>query len=98
AGTGTRTGTRTGTGARTGTGTGTALRLRAHVGEQEHVADGGDAGEGHDQAVDADAEAAGGGHAVLQGADVVGVVVHGLDVTGVLGGDLSAEPGGLVLG
>ena len=40
---------------------------RLHRGEQQDVADGGVVRHEHDHAVDADAQAAGGGHAVLQG-------------------------------
>jgi predicted membrane-bound spermidine synthase len=55
-------------------------------------------GQQHHQAVDADAAAAGGRHAVLQRADEVGVVVHRLLVAGVLVGHLGLEAGGLVFG
>ncbi len=54
-------------------------------------------GEQHDQPVDADAFARGRRQAVLQRADVVGVVVHGLVVAGFLLPHLFAEARGLVL-
>jgi len=53
--------------------------------EQNDVADAGAVGQQHHEAVDADAAAAGGGHAVFEGAHVVGVVVHGFLVAAVLG-------------
>ena len=46
--------------------------------KKQHIADGRRVGEQHDQAVDADAHAARRRHAVLERADVVGVVAHGL--------------------
>ena len=48
--------------------------LRAELGEQDHVADGGGVGEDHREAVYAAAVAAGRGHAILQGAQEV--LVH----------------------
>src|SRR5690606_31741077 len=63
---------------------------------QDHIADVGAVGQHHHQAVDPDAAAAGGGHAVFQGAHVVRVVVHGFFVAGILGGHLGTEPGSLV--
>src|SRR5690606_20563056 len=74
-----------------------ASLLRAHVREQQHVADRGAAGQQHDQAVDADAQPAGRRHAVLERTDVVGVVVHRLVVAALLGRDLGLEARGLVL-
>src|SRR5690606_13315740 len=65
--------------------------------EQHDVADAGAIGQQHDQAVDADSASAGRRHAVLQGANVVVVVVHGFEVAGLLGLGLGTEPGGLVL-
>lgn len=75
-----------------------ALSLRAHVREQDHVADRRRVGQQHHQAVDADAFAGGRRHAVFQGIDEVGVVVHRLVVAGVLLLDLQHEALGLVLG
>ena len=53
-------------------------------------------GEQHDHAVDTDADAARGRHAVLEGAHVVLVVLHGLVVTASLLGHLSGKALGLV--
>ena len=50
--------------------------------EKDHVADRRRAGQQHDEAVDTDAFAGGRRHAVFEGADVVGVVVHGFVVAG----------------
>jgi hypothetical protein len=55
-------------------------------------------GEQHHQAVDADAEAAGGRQAVLEGPQVVLVDGHGLVVAGVLLRGLVLEPGALLVG
>ena len=70
--------------------------LRAHLREEDHVADVGRVGQQHDQAVDADAAAAGRRQAVFEGADEVGVVIHGLFVAGILGLGLREETLGLV--
>ena len=51
-----------------------------HRREQDHVPDGACAGEEHDAAVDADAEAARGGHTVLEGVDEILVHHAGLVV------------------
>jgi len=48
--------------------------LRAEEREEDYVADGGRLGEEHDEAVDPQAAAAGGGHAVLEGVDKA--VIH----------------------
>ena len=66
--------------------------------EKDHVADGGRAGQQHDEAVDTDAFAGGRRHAVFEGADVVGVVVHGFVVAGIFGSGLRPEAFGLVFG
>ena len=55
-------------------------------------------GQQHHQAVDADAAAAGGRHAVFERAHEVVVVVHGFVVAAVLGVDLRVEARGLVFG
>ena len=81
---------------RTCGGLGSSRGLVAHVREQQHVADGRRIGEQHGQTVDADAHAACRRHAVLERADVVGVVAHGLVVAHVLGLDLRTEALGLV--
>ena len=65
--------------------------------EEQHVADRRGVGEEHDEAVDADAAAGGRGQAVLEGADVVGVVVHGFVVTVALRIGLGLEAGGLIV-
>ena len=57
--------------------------LGSEGGEQHHVPDRRHVGQQHDQSVDPDAEAAGGGQAVLEGAEVVLVDRHGLVVAGV---------------
>ncbi len=64
--------------------------------EEQHVSDGRRVGEQHDQAVDAEAHAAGGRHAVLLRAQVVLVDPHRLVVAGVLRGDLRFEAAALV--
>jgi hypothetical protein len=66
--------------------------------EQDHVADAGAVGQQHHQPVNADAAAAGGGHAVFQRAHEVVVVEHGFVVAAVLGCDLRLEARGLVFG
>ena len=55
-------------------------------------------GQQHHEPVDADAAAAGRGHAVLERANVVRVVVHRFLVAGFLRGDLGAKARRLVLG
>ena len=64
--------------------------------EEDHLADRVDAGQQHHQPVDADAEPAGAGHAVLEGADVVEVDVAGLRVAAGLGAGLGLERGELL--
>src|SRR5688500_15387272 len=64
---------------------------RSQVREQDDLADGGDAGQEHGQAVDADAEAATGGQAVLEGGEVVLVDAVGLLVAGCLELPLGGE-------
>lgn len=59
------------------------LSLIPQGGEEEDVADGGAVGEKHDEAVDADAETAGGGHAVFQGFQEV--FIHGMGFVVALG-------------
>ena len=56
------------------------LANRLHCGEEDHVPDGGGVGKEHHQPVDADADAAGGGHAVLHGRHEILVDLHGLVV------------------
>jgi hypothetical protein len=68
-----------------------ATRAWAQRREQDHVADAGAVGQQHHQAVDADAAAAGGRHAVFQRAHKVVVVVHGFVVAAVLGGHLGMK-------
>ena len=77
-----------------GTGLGTLLGL--HVREQQDVADGRGVGEQHDHAVDADADATRGRHAVLERAHVVLVVLHGLVVAAGLLLHLRGEALGLI--
>ena len=79
-----------------GGGTALGALLGLHVREQQDVADGGGVGEQHDHAVDADADATRGGHAVLERAHVVLVVLHGLVVATGLLGHLRSEALGLV--
>ena len=66
--------------------------------EQDHIANGRRIGQKHYQTVNPDTLAGGRRHAVFQGADEVGVIVHGLVVTGVLVGHLLQEARGLVFG
>ncbi len=66
--------------------------------EEQDITNGGGVGEEHDKAVDANALAGGGGHAMFQGADIIGVEVHGLLVAGILFLHLLAEALRLVLG
>ena len=72
--------------------------LGLHLREEKDVADGRGVAEQHDHAVDAVADAARGGHAVLEGAHVVVVVAHGLIVAEALGRDLLGKAAGLVDG
>ena len=72
--------------------------LRTHVRKQNHVAYRRAVGEQHHETVDADARAAGRRQAVFEGADVIGVEVHRLDVAGFLLPHLLAETLGLVVG
>ena len=73
-----------------GTPTVRSLRSRPHQREQDHVADARLVQQEHAEPVDADAQAAGRGHRVLQGADEV--VVHlGHRVLVLLAGELLAE-------
>ena len=65
--------------------------------KQQHIADRGRVGQQHHQAVDTDAFAGGGRHAVLQGAHIVLIVVHGLQISGILFRYLLAEALGLIL-
>src|SRR2546428_14112792 len=59
--------------------------LWTEVGEEDHIPEGGGVGEDHEQAVDAEAEAARWRHSVLQRLDEVLVVGMSLLVTGELG-------------
>ena len=66
--------------------------LRFHGREEKHIADGVVVGEHHHEAVDADPLSGGGGHAVAQSPDEVGVHVHRFVVSGDLFGlDLCLE-------
>ncbi len=71
---------------------------RLHRGEEDHVADGVGVGEQHHAAVDADAQAARGGQAVLQGVDIVLVHHAGLVVAHLTQGQLVLEAAALVDG
>ena len=75
-----------------------ALRtsLGLHVREQQHVANARGVGEQHDHAVDADANAARGRHAIFQGAHIVFVIFHGLIVAAGLFDHLGGKALGLV--
>ena len=68
-----------------------------HGGEEQHVADGGAVGHQHDHAVQAEAQAARGRHAVLQGVDEV-LVDLGVDALSLAGSDLLLEAAALVDG
>src|SRR5262245_9166479 len=59
-------------------------RFRAHVREQDDVANRRAVGQQHDQPVDSEPGPRGRRQAVLEGADVVGVVVHRLLLAGFL--------------
>ena len=74
------------------------LLLGLHLGEQKHILDALRAGHHHHQAVDADAHAGGGGHAVLEGADKVEVDEHGLVVAFLAEAQLLLETAQLVDG
>src|SRR4030095_1171393 len=52
--------------------------LRAQERKQDHIAYRRPVGEQHDEPVDADSRAGSGRQAVLEGTDVIGIVVHGL--------------------
>ena len=68
-----------------------------HGGEEQHVADGSAVGHQHDHAVQAEAQAARGGHAVFKGVDEV-LVDLGVDALGLAGSDLLLEAAALVDG
>src|SRR6218665_2263577 len=69
--------------------------LSAQRREQDHVLDAGAVGHQHHQAIDADAAAPGGGHAIFERAHEVMVMEHGLVIAAVLGGHLGVEACGL---
>ena len=71
---------------------------RLHRGEEQHIADGSIVGHQHDHAVDADAQAACGRHAVLEGVDVVLVHLGGHDTLSVAQLDLLLKTLALVDG
>src|SRR5882762_4644349 len=75
-----------------------SIDLRAQMREEDHIADGGGIGEEHDESIDTNTQAPRRGHAVLQGAHVIGVVEHGLFVTLVLAGYLGPETRRLIFG
>src|SRR5690606_16376702 len=64
--------------------------------EQQNVADVGRVGNDHHQTIDANAATTCRWHAVFECADVIGIVIHGLLVAGILGGNLCLEAGSLV--
>ena len=68
------------------------------MGKEQHVADGRRIGEEHDEAVDTDAFAGGGGQTVLQRDDVIGIVVHGFLIAGLPLLDLLQKTFRLILG
>src|SRR5262249_18753354 len=70
--------------------------VRPHLWEEDHVADRRLIGEQHDHAIDADAFARGGRHAVLERAAEVLVVVHRLFVAARLGLHLRLEATALI--
>ena len=72
--------------------------LGAHLREEEHFLDGRLVGQHHDQSVDADADAAGGRHAVFQGTQKVLVNEHGFIVAAFAELQLVFEPLALVVG
>ena len=68
---------------------------RLHGGEEQHVADGGAVGQQHHQTVEAEAQAARGGHAVLEGVDEV--LIHlGIDALRLARGNLLFETAALI--
>src|SRR6218665_1298786 len=72
--------------------------LSAQRREQDHVPDAGAVGQQHHQAIDADAAAPGGGHAIFERAHEVMVMEHGLFIAPVLGGHWGVKACGLLLG
>src|SRR5947208_6188309 len=72
--------------------------LRAMVWEQDQIADGRCVGQQHQQAIDADADAAGGWHAVLERQQEVLVERMGLLLARLALGGLELEPGSLLVG
>src|SRR6218665_2126703 len=72
--------------------------LSAQRREQDHVPVAGAVGQQHHQAMDADAGATGGGHAIFERAHEVMVMEHGLVIAAVLGGHLGVKACGLLLG
>ena len=68
------------------------------MGEQQDIADRWRIGEQHHQTIDTDTFAGGGRQAVFQGADVVGIEVHGFGIAGVLFLHLGEKALGLILG
>ena len=66
--------------------------------EQNHIANAWAVGQEHHQAVDANATAAGGRHAVFERTHEVMVKEHGFIVAAVFGGDLGLESRCLVFG
>src|SRR6218665_2028502 len=72
--------------------------LSAQRREQDHVPDAGAVGQQHNQAIDADAAAPGGGHAIFARAHEVMVRDQGLVIPAVLGGHWGVKACGLLLG
>src|SRR6218665_3997734 len=72
--------------------------LSAQRREQADVRDAGAVGQQHHWAIDAEAGAAGGGHAIFERAHEVMVMEHGVVIAAVLGGHLGVEACGLLLG
>jgi len=68
------------------------------VRKQQNVANGRRIGEQHDHAIHTQPEPGGGRHPILERANIVGVVVHGLLVAGFLALDLILEALRLILG
>ena len=64
--------------------------------EKQHVTDTGGIREQHHKAVNTDTATTGGGKAEFQGADVVGIVVHGFVIAVSFGIGLSLKAGRLV--
>lgn len=73
------------------------IRFGTHLREEEHVTDARSVREEHGETVNTDAAAGGRGEAVLQGADVVRVVVHRFIVALALRVSLSLEAAGLIV-